>query len=606
MKRIRVIMVLMIAMLIFLACSSPDNTAKIYRHPVPETIDTNLILPPAWAFGVLYGAYTNQERTIQRIKEIQSHNYPIDAYWIDSWFWSFNDKGRGPKKYIDFVADTVAFPDRTKMWDFMGKNDIKGGFWTWDCILKTGNEKAFEDFKSRGFFSKVYDETNTWHNNSFSTAMFQNNKDQKKATTCGNIDFDNPKAVSYFKTKMKHFFDEGADFIKLDRTAIISVCKAMFEMSQEFGKETKGRGFMLSHSFETDNDAYKRYPAKWTDDTRSDWTIEKPVVKFAEWVPPVAFKENIAMFTDPSKPSSKIPFLTNDLGGYTVGNVQMPDEELYIRWLQFSMFNPITEDFSEPENITSNLAWKYSERADTIFRFYSHLRMQLFPYLYTCAFQSRLEGINMVRKIKGQLYEYMLGNELLVAPVYEKGADSQKIFLPEGNWINYWSGELLEGNAEHKVSAPINQIPVFIKQGSVIPMRNYASSIEKGNNDTLILHFYPGEKDSYTLIEDDGKSNDYLKGIYASSKIECLQTDAKITIVINPARGTYNGMKEYRTWKLEIHQMDNPAQISAENQKTISSYDKKLKVLTIALNALKKELVTINIQLLSRPATVYK
>ena len=68
--------------------------------------DTNLVLPPSWAFGVLYGGYTNQQETIERVKEIKKHDYPIDAYWIDSWFWSYADKGIGPKKFIDFVADT--------------------------------------------------------------------------------------------------------------------------------------------------------------------------------------------------------------------------------------------------------------------------------------------------------------------------------------------------------------------------------------------------------------------------------------------------------------------------------------------------------------------
>ena len=91
-----------------------------------------------------------------------------------------------------------------------------------------------------------------------------------------------------------------------------------------FGRETKGRGFLLAHSFGTDNEEYNRYPAKWTDDTRSDWTIEKPIVKFADWTPPVAFKENITMFTDPAKASSKIPFLANDLGGFAVGNASKP------------------------------------------------------------------------------------------------------------------------------------------------------------------------------------------------------------------------------------------------------------------------------------------
>jgi len=562
----------------FHPAKSQTVSGKLWKHPIPETLDTNLILPPAWAFGVLYGGYTDQQGTIDRIREIKAHDYPIDSYWIDSWFWSYAEKGMGPKKFIDFVADTIGYPDRPKMWEFMKESNIKGGFWIWDCILQTGNEKAFNDFNSRGYFSNTYIETGAWHNYSRSTAMFEAGNDTKKGTLCGNIDFDNPLAVKYFKVRMKHFFDEGADFIKLDRTSKISVCKTMFEMSQEFGKETKGRGFMLSHSFETDNEAYKKYPTKWTDDTRSDWTVENPLVKFNPWVPNIAFKENIAMFTDPKRTSSKIPFLTNDLGGFDMGLTSKPEEELYIRWLQFSMFNPITEIFSQPENPTANMAWLYSDRADTIFRFYSHLRLQLFPYLYSYAHLTRLKGENMIRKIPGQLYEFMLGNELLVAPVYEKGATSRKVFLPEGNWINYWTGGQISGNAEMKVLTPIDQIPLFVRAGSIIPMREYASSIEKGNNETIILHIYPGDNGRFQLIEDDGTSNDYLKGIYGSTIIELKNSFDKIIVKISPLEGSYNGMAISRKWILNIHCNETPKKIRMNQQKLKFSYDKVMKI----------------------------
>ena len=523
--------------------------------------DTNLIIPPSWAFGVLYGGYTNQQETIDRIEQIKKHNYPIDAYWIDSWFWSYAEKGRGPKKYIDFVADTIGFPDRSKMWGYMKKNNIKGGFWTWDCILETGNENAFNDFKSKGYFSRIYDETNTWHNNSLSTAMSQDDNKKKNATVCGDINFDDPDAVSYFKKQMKHFFEEGADFIKLDRTAKVSTCKVMFEMSQEFGKETKGRGFILAHSFGTDNEEYKRYPTKWTDDTRSDWTVEKPLVKFAEWFPAVALKENIAMFTDVAKPSSKIPFLTNDLGGFTVGNANIPEEELYIRWLQFSMFNPIVQVFSEPDNITSNLPWLYSEKADSIFRFYAQWRMQLFPYIYSYALRSRIEAKHMLGKFSNHKYQYTFGDEILVAPVYEKSAINQKLFLPKGKWINYWTNELLLGDTEYAITSPLTQIPLYIKEGAIIPMRKYASSIEKGNNNTLELHIYPGENSSFNLLEDDGISNDYLRGIYAITKIEMKKDSNIFLLKINPTEGLYNGMSLKRKWILYIHCNNPPIQI---------------------------------------------
>ncbi len=562
------------------------NSQSISKNLLKRTVaDTNLILPPAWAFGVLYGAYTNQQQTIDRIEQIKKHDYPIDAYWIDSWFWSFADKGIGPHKYIDFVADTIGYPNRSKMWKYMQKNSIKGGFWIWDCILEKGNEKAFNDFKSKGFFSSIYSNKNSWHNHGTSTAMFQD-KNEHPGTNCGNIDFNNPQAVAYFKQNIKHFFEEGADFIKLDRTSNINTCKAMFEMSQEFGRETKGRGFILSHTGGMEKEEYKRYPTKWTDDTRSDWTVENPLIKFNSWVPDVAFKENIAMYTDPQKKTSEIPFLTNDLGGFDMGKTQKPEEELYIRWLQFSMFNPITEIFSQPENPTSNLAWLYSERADSLFRYYAHLRMQLFPYIYTYAHRTRIEGKNMIGKIPGHLYQYMFGDEMMVAPVYEKGATTRKVFLPAGNWINYWTGEQMPGNIEVTVAAPINQIPVFIKQGSIIPMRNYASSVEKGDNNTLSLHIYPGENGRFDLLEDDGTSNDYLNGIYASSIIELKNSGNEFALKIYPVEGNYKGMDHTRNWNLIIHCAKAPKQVNMNNQHLKFHYDEIKKIAIVEVRKL--------------------
>ncbi len=532
-----------------------------------EVADSNVILPPAWAFGVLYGGYTNQEETIETIKKIQEHNYPIDAYWLDSWFWSYEEKGKGPKKYIDFVAETISYPNREQMWSFLEKNNIKGGFWVWDCIFETGNEAAFKEFDSLGYFSKKYFETNTWHNNSSSTAMFQEGSD-KKGTLCGNIDFENPEVVAFFKSKMKHFFDEGADFMKLDRTAKIHTVKTIFEISQEFGKETKGRGFMLSHADGLDDCIYKRYPAKWTSDTRSDWTVASPLKNFNSWVPKIAFKENIEMFTNPENQISKIPFLTNDTGGFDMGITDKLDEELYIRWVQFSTFNPIMEVFSQPENVTGNLAFNYSENADEIFRKYSHLRMELFPYIYSYALATRLEGKNIIRPIDGYLYQFYFGEEFLIAPVYKQSATTLEIYFPKGNWVDFWTNKEIYGGEKHIVDASLELIPLYVKKGSIIPMRPYASTIEAGTKNKIVLHLFSGEDGKFKLLEDDGTSNDYLSGIYAETTIEMIILSKKsFKLKISKPNGSYEGMPNQREWEIIIHSNINYKKGISKNEK---------------------------------------
>ncbi|MBK6588037.1 MAG: hypothetical protein IPG22_07050 [Acidobacteria bacterium] len=133
---------------------SPVTSLSLALHPEPPTIDRNVVLPPSWAFGVVYGAYTNQEQSKSLIKEIIQRDYPIDGFWIDSWIWDWKNQGKGPQKYMDFVADTESYPDMKGLWTFMEKENIKSGMWVWDAIFKTGNEQAFEDFKSRGYFSR--------------------------------------------------------------------------------------------------------------------------------------------------------------------------------------------------------------------------------------------------------------------------------------------------------------------------------------------------------------------------------------------------------------------------------------------------------------------
>lgn len=557
-----------VSLLTAFGCSPGAGTQKNYTHPIPETIDSNVVIPPAWSFGVLYGGYTNQNETIERIKKIQEHNYPIDAYWIDSWFWDYQNKGMGPDKYIDFVADTVSYPDRAAMWSFMEESNIKGGFWVWDCIQKTGNEEAFEDFKQKGFFKNIYINKNSWHNKSTSTAMHQEGGSKHEGTPTGNIDFENPQAVAYFKERMQPLMEEGADFLKLDRTSAIPVCRAMFEITQELGQETEGRGFILAHTGGMETEEYKRYPAKWTDDTRMDWTVENPTKDFHSWVPNVAFKENIAMFTNPQSRHSQVPFMTQDLGGFDMGITDELDEELYLRWMQFAMFGPVTEVFSQPENPTANMPYNFSPKADTLFRHYSHLRMRLFPYIYSYAQRSRLESKHMIGKFPEHIYQYMFGDQFLIAPVYEQGATSREVFIPKGTWTNFWSGEKVSGNRTIDTYAPINQIPVFVKQGAIIPMRNYASSIEAGTNDTLHVHIYPGADGDFTLIEDDGISNDYIKGIYAKTEIKLEEKDSKSVLTIEPLLGYFKTMTEERTWIFHIHGAENLSNIKINGKNT--------------------------------------
>mgnify|MGYP005840971149 CR=1 FL=1 len=506
----------------------------------PKNIDYDVILPPHWAFGVLYGGYTDQKQTLEKVLRLIKEDYPIDAYWIDSCFWEITTKG--PMGYIDFIGDLEAYPDMEEMWRILHEKCVKTGIWIWDRILKEGSLEVYEEFESKGYFSKTVLFGEAWHN-----------KDGR--STSGYVDFNNPKAAALWKSKLKPFFEKGLDFIKLDAAAKLPYIKAGFEATQEMGLHTKGRGFVLSHQVERNDPTYKRYPTVWSGDTMPVWTQpEYPDKSFHTYG---GLKENVEMVANPGHPDYAYPFFTNDTGGFSA-RAPRPSDELYMRWTQFSAFNPIMEVFGTMMREGQNAPYVYSKEAQDNFRFYTHLRMRLFPYIYSYAHLTRLTGQKMIQGDGMHIHQYMFGNELLVAPVCEEGAETKLVYLPEGRWIDYWTGVPYDGMRAVVYNTPVNCIPVFVKAAAIIPLRDYTRAIELGTNKVLTLDIYPEGCSSFTLYEDDGLSNDYINGGYASTEFYCNRNEDGILLRIQAVRGSYKGMYKERTYKLKVNGIDAP------------------------------------------------
>lgn len=546
----------------------PAETIEKGKSVIIRGLDTNLILPPAWAFGVMYGAYLNQEESFERINEIIKHDYPIDAFWIDSYFWdcSGEKRGDGPNGYMNFTGDLTAYPSPDKLWGFLEQNKIKAGIWVWNCILEKGQEEIFKDFNNKGFFSNVYLNTSSWHN-SGSNSM------------CGDIDFNNPSAVNYFHNKMKPLFDYGLDFVKLDRSSSIPFCKAMHMMTQKNGKETKGRGFILSHTGGVESPEFKKYPVKWSDDSKVVWS-QPDYPDFLNYTFG-GLKENIEFLADPSRWQYEIPFLTSDCGGFRMAKDNMTkeelDEELYLRWVQLSSFSPVMETFASLHNPTSNMAYKFSLRADSIYRYYSQLRMQLFPYIYSYAHKARWEGQKITQTDRRLPHQYYFGEEFLVAPVFEKNSYTRKVSIPEGKWINYFTNEVYEGLSEIDLNVSVETLPLFVKAGAIIPKRAYARSVELGTNNKLFVDIYANDNGYFTLYEDDGISNDYLEGKYAKTFFDSKKEIDLYSLEISAINGEYEGMSLQREYVLKI-MLFQPVNENIEvklNNKEMSVLNKK-------------------------------
>ena len=523
--------------------TGPEETSVEGSH---VGFRNQVILPPHWAFGVLYGGYTNHKQSIELLDSLIYGGFPVDAFWIDSYFWDFN-KGKGPRGYIDFIGDTNAFPDLQELWDNLEDRKIKAGIWVWDLILQQGNEPVFNEFLDRGFFSRTYLNTNGWHN-------------ETRNTLTGEIDFSNPQATAYWKEKMRPFFDKGLDFLKLDNSSSIPFCEAAFSTTREFGGESLGRGFILAHLHTIYDYRHKLYPTRWTGDAKISWS--QPDYPNLRDYAMGGLKENIAMVSDPRRSTYEVPFLSHDAGGYNYFGSIEQDEELYMRWIQFASMNTIMMFFSTSSNPTRNHPYRYSKAVQDNFRKYTHLRMRLFPYIYTYALNTHLTGEKIIAGTHDYNYQYLFGKEMLVAPVYEKGKIERKILLPPGEWIDLENDRVYSGGREIHFEAPVTKLPILVRKGAIIPMREYARAIELGNNDTLSLEVYPSDRlTSFELLEDDGLSNQYLHGKYARTLLSVQKRNRQLCFEISSVSGDFEGMGTERYYMIRIHLSPRPEKV---------------------------------------------
>lgn len=494
----------------------------------------NPLLPPKWAFGVLLGSYYDQELVLDAMNRLRD-GYCGDLLWVDS-SWLSSEYNDAPK-YITFKFDPVQFPDPAGMIRTLHDNHFKFGVWEWPFIDISNSLYNFG--ASRGYFIKnssgdVVD-GGGWHGVTFT----------------GQFDFTNPGAVNWWKSLNQPLVDMGVDFFKIDTYSTAPSGGALFDGSSSTDRLRRayhktvfevtqaasgGRGFILAHR--PGSTANDQYPGMWTGDTSASWS---------GWATELGRAAQMNKTTNAA-------YWGGDSGGYN-GN---PSDELYIRWLQYSTFTPLTEFFSA-KGTKTRFPWVFGAQAQQMFKMYTNLRYRLLPFRYSNAQIAYHESPVKypVRFVSGRTDEIIVGNgssEILVAPVITQGATSRQAQLPAGaTWINYWTGASAGGGSALTVSAPLDRVPIFVKAGSIIPMGPSMEYVDQEPADPLTLDIYPSGATSYTLYEDDGVSNAYISGAFSKTRFTCDTAGGQVTVSIGASTGTYTGKLPARAYVLKIN-----------------------------------------------------
>lgn len=265
---------------------------------------------------------------------------------------------------------------------------------------------------------------------------------------------------------------------------------------------------------------------------------------------------------------SGMPFVGVDIGGF----FDHCEPELYARWIQLGTFYPFMRTHTHA-NTRRQEPWSFGPKVERIARDAIKFRYRLLPYLYTLAHHAHETGAPILRPL---LYDFpqdartyqlqdqaMVGPNLLIAPILNPGQEYRMVYLPEGTWYNYWSGELLTGGY-HLVHAPLERIPVFVRGGTVLTLGNECASTSQPLTE-LTLDVYPSKQSTWTLHEDDGIAWDFEKGEISRTTIEVNEAPEGVTVKLGLRQGDFEPHPREIILKMHLRERPRAVQLNGSD-----------------------------------------
>lgn len=371
-------------------------------------------------------------------------------------------------------------------------------------------------------------------------------------------DFSNKEARAWWGTNYKKLTDLGVQGIWTDMNEPSSFIGPLPDDVQ-FNNEGRGANHLEIHNvyghlmskatydglkqltnerpFVITRAAYagtQKYSTVWTGDNQSFWDHLRLAI-------PQQLNLGISGFS----------IVGTDVGGFGFDTTK----ELLCRWVQVGCFSPLFRNHTQ-DHTRDQEPWSFDEETLSINRQYIKLRYKLLPYFYDLLWQGEKTGLPVMRPLMLHYPhdrhvlemndQFLVGEQLLVAPVITQGATYRAIYLPEGTWFEYDTSLCHEGEQVIIKETPLNVCPMFVKAGSILPNDVPKQYVDEFISDTLILDVYPGEG-SYDHIEDDGLSFDYQAGCYNHYRFT--QTENSLEI----DRVQMNYEKQYQSFKIVYH-----------------------------------------------------
>ncbi len=546
---------------------------------------------PKWVFGFWQSRerYRSRRELLDVVKKYRELKVPLDGIVQDWQYW-----GEGDEVWNSTEFGNPLFPEPAGMMDSVHRMNTHMIISVWPNFGK--NTNIYRELDAKGFLYGF----KTW----------------PESPSVKVYDAFNPAARDiYWKHMNKNLFSAGIDGWWLDATepeqqnAAQSDSARTFEGSFKFVRNayplvTTGgvyqnqrktnpgkRVFILTRSAFAGQQ--RNATMTWSGDIQGTWDV---------------FRKQISGGLNLSL--SGIPYWNTDIGGfftsekYPKGVNDPAFHEIYTRWLEFAAFTPM---FRSHGTSTPREIYQFGKKGDWAFNAqekFINLRYRFLPYIYSAAWQVTNHSSTMMRALvmdfaaDSNVYsinnQYMFGKSVLVSPVTDsmytervKGETltdfskikSIKVYLPKGaGWTDFWSGKTFAGGNVVNCEAPIDQIPLFIRSGSVLPLGPFQQYTSAKTPDTLEIRVYPGADGRFLLYEDETDNYNYEKGIY--STIEMVWNDGKRALTIQDRKGSFPGMPVKRLFNVVLVNSTAGTGIepSSKNNKKVNYSGKKLEV----------------------------
>jgi alpha-D-xyloside xylohydrolase len=493
-----------------------------------------------WAYGFWQckNRYKSQDEILGVAKKYRELHIPVDNI-VQDWFWwnrkgefVFNKNYPDPKGMIDQLH-AENFHLMISIWPF-----FEPGSANYDYMQKKGwfvdkFKYAKPPFHTSGM--AVYDATNSearkYYWDLVNQGLFSIGADAWW------MDTTEPETEGLERNiLLDHNLAAGSGNRYLNAYPLLDT-EAVYRGQRS--ASDKKRVFILSRSAFAGSQ--RNAVTAWSGDINSDW---------------FSFRRQIPAGLNFSV--SGVPYWTTDIGGFVLGSPADPAyRELFVRWFQYATFNPIlrVHGTRQPDE---NELWSYGPEAQAILVNFDRLRYRMLPYIYSLAWKTTSEAYTPMRPLVMDFREderaqnvsdqFMFGPAFLVNPVTEPEASSRQLYLPKQRWYDFWTGKVSEGGRIVNAITPLEQMPVYVKAGSIVPLGPDEEWSTQKPADPIEVRVYPGADGDFTIYEDENDTYHYEKGVYATIPLHW--DDKAQALTIGQRKGHFPGMLENRSFRI--------------------------------------------------------